>query len=170
MTLSFDEITDDEQFEDLIISYFEDLKNEKIHQIKDVIIKPSGTGTDGGRDILIDFNISDNIHTFKRRWIIQCKFHNTNISTNKIADINIPTLIHSYKASGYLLVCKKRPTSKLTELFERLNDKCKMDYKYLIWSGEQLKSSLLAKSKPKILQQFFPDYYNYCINNKLLVL
>lgn len=170
MTLSFDEIVDDRQFEDLIVSYFDDLKNEKIHQIKDVIVKPSGIGTDGGRDILVDFNISDNIYTFKRRWVIQCKFHNTNISTNKISDINLPTLIHSYKASGYLLVCKKRPTSKLTELFERLNEKCKMDYKYLIWSGEQLKGSLLAKSKPTILQQFFPEYYNYCIQNNLIIL
>lgn len=168
MTINLDEIKSDEQFEDLVIAYFEDLKNEGIHNIKTVKVKPSGTGTDGGRDILVDFTISDNITTFERRWIVQCKFHNRNISTSKIADINIPTLIHSYKASGYLLICKKRPTSKLTDMFERLNDKCKMKYTYLIWSGEQLKSTILTKSKPNILRQFFPSYYTYCINNNLL--
>lgn len=167
MTIDFNEIRDDELFEDLVISYFEELKNEGSHNIVDINVKPSGTGTDGGRDILVDFKITDKITTFDRRWIIQCKFHNSNISTNKISDINLPTLIHSYKATGYLLICKKRPTSKLTDLFERLNKVCKMDYQYLIWSGEQFKRLLLTKSKPEILQQYFPNYYSYCLQNNV---
>ena len=168
MTIDFDEIRDDKHFEDLVISYFEDLKNEGTHNIVDIDVKSSGIGTDGGRDILVNFKITDNITTFDRRWIIQCKFHNSNISTNEISDINLPTLIYSYKATGYLLICKKRPTSKLTNLFERLNKECKMDYQYLIWSGEQLKRLLLAKSKPEILQQYFPNYYAYCLQNNLI--
>lgn len=156
MNLSLDEIENDERFEELIVAYFEDMKNDGI----DVKVQPSGTGIDGGRDILVEFTVDDNIATFQRKWIIQCKFHNSNISTDKIADINIPSLIHSYKASGYLLICKKRPTSKLTELFERLEHNCSFNYKYKILSGEQLIRLILGKRK-SLWQQFFPKYYEY---------
>ncbi len=59
MTLDFNEITDDKKFEDLIVSYFEDLKNEKDDKIIDVNVKLSGTGVDGGRDILVTFKVTD---------------------------------------------------------------------------------------------------------------
>lgn len=101
---------------------------------------------------------------------MQCKFHESNISTNKIADINIPTLVHSYKAIGYLLVCKKDPTSKLTQLFERLEKECTFGYRYQILSGDQflsLLSSSLEGNEP-LIRRFFPKYYDYLIkNNKL---
>lgn len=167
MNLDFKEIQDGDKFEDLVISYFEDLKNEK-NNITKVDVKPSGTGTDGGRDILVSFNVTDGINDFERKWVIQCKFHNRNISTNNINDINIPTLIHSYNADGYLLIIKERPTSKLTDLFERLNDNCKLNYSHIIWSGEQFKRLILTKSIPTILEQYFPKYYKYCKQNNIL--
>ena len=120
MTLDFREISDGQQFEELVAAYFEDLKNEKNPDIVDVVVKPSGIGTDGGRDILVTFQLSDSLVTFKRVWVVQCKFHNENVSPAKLVDVNIPTLLHSYNACGYLLVCKKGPTSKLTDMFERL--------------------------------------------------
>src|SRR5580698_6557605 len=112
MSIDFNEILNPNQFEDLVISYFEDLKNEKANNIIDVNVKPSGTGTDGGRDILVTLQVSDSVSTFYRRWVVQCKFHNSDISTTKISDVNLPTLLYSYNASGYLLVCKQKPTSK----------------------------------------------------------
>ena len=161
------EISDHKKFEDLTVSYFEDLKFEKGHNIIDVEVKPTGVGTDGGRDILVTFKVSDSIVTFERRWVIQCKFHNSDISTDKISDINIPTLLSSYMASGYLLVCKQKPTSKLTEHFEKLESNNGLKKKYIVWSGEQFKRLILVKSKKEILQQYFPEYFNYCITNKL---
>jgi hypothetical protein len=168
MQLDFSELQDDKKFEDLVIAYFEDLKNENVHNLVDIDIKPSGTGTDGGRDILILFKVSEGISTFDRRWVIQCKFHDSKISTDKISDINIPTLIYSYKAAGYLLICKDKPTSKLTELFERLETNCRDCNKYIIWSGEQFKRLIIAKSKKSILQQFFPNYFEYCVKNNIM--
>lgn len=167
MTLDFNEIPDDKKFEDLVVSYFNDLKNEKEQKIIDVAVKPSGVGTDGGRDILVTFKVADGITTFDRTWVVQCKFHATNISTNKIADINIPTLIHSYNASGYLLVCRQKPTSKLTDLLERLETNCKFGHKYAAWDGEQFKRLILVKSKKEILQQYFPKYFNHCVANSI---
>lgn len=167
MTLDFSEISDHKKFEDLVVSYFEDLKFEKGHSIKDVEVKPSGTGTDGGRDILVTIKVSDSVVTFERRWVVQCKFHDSDISTDKISDINIPSLLCSYRASGYLLVCKQKPTSKLTDLFEHLEKENGNRQQFIVWSGEQFKRLLLVKSKKEILQQYFPSYFAYCIKTKI---
>ncbi len=156
MRLSFDEILDGDHFEDLVAAYFEELKNEDDNNIAQVEVLKSGIGTDGGRDILVEFDLSDDIKMFKRKWVIQCKFHDSTISPAKINTINIPTLIHSYGASGYLLVCKTNPTSGLTELFERLNNECKYNYKYECWNGSQLLRKILLKKE--LLQLFFPKY------------
>jgi predicted helicase len=166
MHFELDEITDHRQFEDLAVSYFEDIKNEQGHNIVDIDVKPSGTGTDGGRDILVTLKVTDSIVTFERRWIVQCKFHNSDISTDKISDINIPVLLNSYRASGYLLICRRKPTSKLTDLFERL-ESASDGLKFLVWSGEQFKRLILVKSKRQILQQYFPKYFDYCVKSRI---
>jgi len=167
MTFDFSEISDHKKFEDLVVSYFEDLKFEKGHNIVDVEVKPSGTGTDGGRDILVTIKVSDSVVTFERRWVVQCKFHDSDISTDKISDINIPSLLRSYRASGYLLICKQKPTSKLTDLFENLEKENGNGQQFIVWSGEQFKRLLLVKSKKEILQQYFPSYFDYCIKTKI---
>jgi hypothetical protein len=164
MTLEFNEISDDQQFEELVTSYFEEIKKEKQDDVVNIEVKPPGMGTDGGKDILVTFQVSDSVSTFSRKWVVQCKFHNSNISTDRIADVNIPTLLYSYGASGYLLICKNRPTSKLSELFERLEKECRLGNKYIIWSGEQFKRLLLVKES--LLQQYFPKYFEYLMSKK----
>ena len=159
MKLDLVEIADHKKFEDLVVSYFEDLKSEQVNNITDIKIKPSGVGTDGGRDILITANISDGITTYNKTWVIQCKFHASDISTAILKDINLPTLIHSYHAIGYLLICREKATSKLTDLFERLEQNCIFQNKYIIWNGEQFKTKIL--NREKILEQYFPEYYAY---------
>lgn len=165
--LSFNEIRDHKQFEDFIAAYFENLPTI-IPTIPNIQVQASGVGADGGRDILVHMKMDDiDTKRFKRSWVIQCKFHDSDISTNKIADINIPTLIYSYKAQGYLLVCKQKPTSKLTQLFERLEKSCIFGYRYEIWSGERIKYHIISnlKNNRAIIQQFFPKYFDYCIKN-----
>ncbi len=158
-SLSFEEITDGDHFEDLVAEYFRDLKNDSDNNITNVKISQSEKGTDGGRDILIEFDLSDDIKIFKRKWVIQCKFHTSTISPSKINTINIPTLVHSYNAAGYLLVCKSRPTSGLTELFERLNKECKNKYHYECWTGNQFINKLYIRENLHSL--FFPKYQEY---------
>ncbi|MGV9004433.1 restriction endonuclease [Flavobacterium sp.] len=159
MNLSFDEISDGDHFEDLTAEFFRSLKNDAENNITNVEVFQSGIGVDGGKDILIEFDLSDEIKIFKRKWIIQCKFHEDTISPSKIQSVNIPTLIHSYGASGYLLICKSRPTSGLTNLFERLNKECKNNYHYECWNGSQFLSKLLVKYDLHAL--FFPKYHDY---------
>jgi hypothetical protein len=157
--LSFNEIKDWKQFEELVVAYFRSFAELPGSKIVSVKADPPATGQDGGIDIIVDFLMTDFIQEFKRRWVVQCKYHNQAISPSKISDVNIPTLIHSFNACGYLLVCKERPTTKLTELFGRLKEKCSHKYDYMIWTGEEFRGKLL--SAPSILhEQFFPRYFN----------
>jgi hypothetical protein len=143
------------------------LKNEKDSNISNIEVIPSGIGSDGGRDILINFELNDQVTNFIRKWVVQCKFHKNSISTAQINKVNIPTLIHSYNASGYLLICKSSPTSGITNLFERLNQECAFKYHYECWNGAKFLSKLLHRTR--ILEQYFPKYYKAyqeSINNK----
>jgi predicted helicase len=159
MTLDFDEIRDGTHFEDLVVAYFNELKKGKNSIISNVKTKQSGVGTDGGRDILVEFELYDAVVNFNRKWVVQCKFHEANISTTHINKINIPSLVHSYKAEGYLLICKNNPTSGITDLFERLNNECKFRYHYECWTGEIFKSKLSVTES--LQAQFFPKYHEF---------
>ena len=162
--LSISEIRDWRQFEDLVAAYFRGLVDYPGNNIADVDVKPSGDGADGGRDIIVDLLISDDIKTFKRTWIVQCKFHTRPISPAEINEINIPSLIHSYRGDGYLLICSSRPTSGITNLFERLNEKCKDGYLYECWNGTQFLKKLLYRED--IHSLFFPNYFRYVETKK----
>src|SRR4051812_19575159 len=137
--LDFAEISNWRDFEDLVADYFQEVQKEE-QNIIEVRVQPTGVGSDGGRDILVTFRITDSIIPFERRWVIQCKFYKTAVSKNRLSTINIPTLIHEYGADGYLLVCKGDVTSKVSEMFENLERECKLGYRYVFWRGNELKS------------------------------
>jgi predicted helicase len=164
MNLDFDQIIDGTHFEDLVTAYFNELKKDKNCNISNVKTKQSGVGTDEGRDILVEFDLYDAVVDFKRKWVIQCKFHNNNISPAQINSINIPSLIHSHRASGYLLICKKNPTSGTTKLFERLNKECKFKYRYECWTGANFISKLTFVEN--LHSQFFPKYHQFVENKR----
>ena len=157
--LSFDEIRSGEEFEDLVAQYFRVIKGSEGNSIKDVRVEPSGKGSDGGRDILLVFELYDSIMKFQRKWVVQCKFL-SKLSTGKsdIGDVNIPTLIHEYGAEGYLLIVRNEVTNELQNSFDRLNQSCKLGYTYEIWRGSQF-LSLLGVAPKSLIEQYFPNYY-----------
>lgn len=159
MNLEYDEIKNGDQFEELVAEYFRLVKKNEDQNISNVKVEQSGIGTDGGVDILVEFEFSDDITVFKRRWVVQCKFHKENISPSKIQTINIPTLLHSHRASGYLLICRESPTSGLTQFFNRLNKECKEGHRYMCWTGSQFKNKLLLMEG--LHQAYFPKYFNF---------
>lgn len=164
--LSLDEITSWRTFENLVADYFREVKNDKEFNVEHVEIKESGIGKDSGRDILVKLTLNDAIVSFKRIWVIQCKFHKGNIGKAQIADVNIPTLVHEYAANGYLLVCKADVTSGLTESFEELNKKCKFGYKYICWSGESFLRRIQFKN---VAKKYFPKYADFLAKKELFV-
>lgn len=155
--ISYDEISDGSHFEQLARAYFNELKVDLDH-VRDIQVDKTGDGADGGIDIIVTYEYSDDIKLFTRKWIVQCKFHSKNISTNDINSVNIPALIHSKNANGYLLICKENPTSKLTNFFKDLNDNCLHGYKYQIWDGIEFIKKV--SFKPNLFPVFFPKYNN----------
>ncbi len=159
MKISIEEIKDWEEFEDLVAGYFREVKNEEESNISSVLVEPSGKGSDGGRDILVTFQVNDSIITYPRKWVIQCKFYDKSISKKHLATVNIPSIIHEYGADGYLLVCKNNPSQKVTEMFENFRKNCRFKYNYWIWEGRELLNRIQIKDN--LLKQYFPKYYKF---------
>jgi len=157
--LDLDEISDWQTFESLLTDYFKEVKEDR--NIKDIIVEPSGEGSDGGRDILVTFLITDSVVSFERKWVVQCKFYQRAVSKAELASVNIPTLIHEYNADGYLLVCRGNVTSNVSKMFEDLRAKCKMGYSYIIWTASDLITQLLVQPPQPLIQKYFPEYYEF---------
>ncbi len=158
-TIEFDEISNWQMFEDLVADYFKEIKEER--NIKDITVEASGEGADGGRDILVTFQITDFIITFERKWVVQCKFYQQLVSKAHLSTINIPTLIHEYNADGYLLVCRGNVTSGVSNMFENLREKCKMGYSYIYWTGSDFTTQLYVQPPQPLIQKYFPEYYEF---------
>ena len=158
MKISLDEITNWQEFENLVADYFRLIKDDTKNDVFDVEVKLSGTGSDGGRDILLTLLLRDSVVSFKRKWIVQCKFYNRSVSKSHIFDVNIPSLIHEYGADGYLLICKTTAQSELTKSFEQLNQNCKFQYRYEIWTGDEF-ALKVVNSTPLLFEKYFPDFF-----------
>ncbi len=157
--LSLNEIKKWNDFEDLVAAYFRQVKLDKEVNIESVEVQQTGTGGDGGRDILVSFIVNDSVMTFKRIWVVQCKFYNQDVSKSHLSDINIPSLIHQYAANGYLLICKKNITSTLSASFESLNKNCKFGYRYEFWNQNNLLGRI--RLKEEVVKTFFPLHAKY---------
>jgi hypothetical protein len=158
-SLSISEIRTWSSFENLVADYFREVQKDKEFNVKNVVVNPTGSGMDGGRDILVTLTVDDSIITFHRKWVIQCKFYSTDVKKSNLADINLPSLIHEYGANGYLLVCKNGVTSGLSTSFEALNLNCKFGYKYEFWNQSQLLKRILYKRE--LIDAYFPKYSQF---------
>ncbi len=147
--LTFDEIENGYEFENLVESY--------LRNLPDTEVEKSGKGSDGGLDILLKIRVTDSITDFTRKWVVQCKFHKGTVGKSTISDVNIPTLIHEHKADGYLLVCRRDINSRLSDSFRNLRENCKFKYNYEIWTGSQLKDRIILDKK--VIQKYFPNYW-----------
>lgn len=163
MKLDFSEIKDWKEFEDMIAEYFRQIKAEGNHVI-DVAVEQSGNGPDGGRDIIVTLRINDSIQSFERKWLIQCKFHSGILKESELSTINIPGKIHEYGADGFLLITKEEVHSNITKMFENFRENCRLHYSYDIWNGNNLKTRLQEKNK--LLQRYFPEYYNFTVQQE----
>lgn len=143
------------QFENLVAAYFHSLKNspESGYGIYDV--QGPSVGPDGGKDILVKFRMNDGINEQYWDWVIQCKKSIRTIGLKSIADSNIPSLIHSLGAIGYLLVCSNDVSSSLQTKFEELNRNCRFHYKYKYWIGAEFQRKLSELGDERLLQSYF---------------
>ncbi len=163
--LSLDEIPDWQNFQQLVCGYFHAVKQDKEFNVDDVEVAVTGDGSDGGRDILVTLNVNDSINTFKRIWVVQCKFHNANISKSDLNDYNIPSLLHEYGAHGYLLVCRNSVTSPVSRMFEGLKANCPYKRSYAFWTGDDLLQRVRLKNN--LIDHFFPKHSMFLKQQKV---
>ena len=163
MRLNLSEIENWREFEDLVADYFKDIQKHPENNVTEVLVESSGHGGDGGRDILVTFRVFDSIFVHQKKWVIQCKFYKDSLSKSNLATVNIPSLIHEYGADGYILICKNGVTAKVSEMFENLRRNCKFQYKYLIWTGNQLIGKIMPRAE--LVEQYFPKYLIFTRNS-----
>lgn len=164
MKIDFKEIGNWEEFEDLTAEYFRQVK-ARDNNIIDVRVEPTGNGSDSGRDILVTFRVNDSVQTFKRIWVVQCKFVSNIVKEKELATINIPGKIHQYGADGFLLVVKNRIHSNISKMIEDYRKNCWANYSYEFWTGQEFKKRI--KDIDNLVEQFFPEYHNYTKRREL---
>lgn len=152
-------------FEDLVTAYFKEIQTIKESNVESVDVKQTGSGSDGGKDILVRLRVYDGIDRFDRTWVVQCKFLDRNVGKADLADVNIPSLVHEYNANGYLLVCKNHVTAALSESFERLSQNCRFGYQYVFWN----QNGLLSRIRPhdRLISHYFPGHYRYLLEQRM---
>lgn len=158
MKIDFSEIKDWQEFEDLVADYFREIKSSNNNLI-DVRVEPSGSGPDGGIDILLTFDVDDSIISFKRIWVVQCKFYERNLLKNHLSDVNIANLLLEYNADGYLLICKNNFHSGVTNMFENLRNQASNNKNFEIWNGNHFRHKLGLMGM--LHKSYFPKYYQY---------
>lgn len=156
--IDFSEIDDWEQFENLASRYFNEIIELEENHLTEVWVDKTGSGPDGGRDILLTLRINDSIMPFERRWVVQCKFHET-LKKSNLDNIHIATLIEEHRADGYLLICKNSVTSGVTTTFDNLRRNCRRNYKYVIWNGSDFAERLYKTNN--LQEHFFPKFFEY---------
>ena len=65
-----------------------------------------------------------------------------------------------------MLVCRNGVTSNVSKMFENLEDKCKMGYSYMIWTGSEFITQLYMQPPRPLIQKYFPEYYGFLQSKK----
>lgn len=156
--ITFDEIPDWQTFQDLVADYFRYLKNDSI---KEVQVEQVGIGPDGGVDIFVNFRLTDSVHCYNRKWIVQCKFYNEIVLKSHLKDVNPSSLVAEHGADGYLLVCKNDVQSGLAAALKQHQTNSPNNRCYAYWSGNQFITQLHQIPLRPVIQRYFPRYYEY---------
>jgi hypothetical protein len=92
---------------------------------------------------------------------VQCKYSEdyTAIGKKMLSEVNIPSLIHEYRADGYLLVSNSTLSAPLTLQFERFQKDCKFGYRYDFWDGDRFLVRIGYQSS--LWPAFFPAYNKF---------
>jgi hypothetical protein len=162
--LSFDEIRDWEQFQELVAEFFRTCKTDGSLNVTEVEAMVSGRGPDGGCDIEVILRLHDGIKPFHRKWIVQCKFHSDTVGLPEMASGSIPDLLHQYNADGYLLICRNSLSARLTDQLKALAQGCRHGRHYCWWSGDEFIKQL--RSKPTLIEHFFPKYHLFILERE----
>lgn len=123
--LDFATLTD-ERFEDLIEALFRTKATLSPVEVESptkglpravLSVSRSGRGADGARDLLVTTLVVDCIAPRTVRWVVQCKHKAVSGKSvgpgDFIGDFNFREVVSHHDATGYLLACSTRPSTRL---------------------------------------------------------
>lgn len=166
--LDFTTLTD-EQFEDLIEALFRakalpsplDTLNSTENFLSAVLsVSRSGRGADEGRDLLVTTLLADCIASRTIRWVVQCKHKavsGKSVGPGDFAnDFNFSEVLTHHDATGYLLACSTRPSTRLQAHIDKLASDSDT-HKYVVWDYSKICEEVFRHDG--VMQQFFPEAY-----------
>lgn len=137
---------------------FELFAREFLNSIGFSIVENPDRGQDGGRDLIVLEKRNGIIGDSEVRWLVSCK-HKAH-SGNAVLQSDEEDLydrVQTHKCNGFMGIYSTVPSSSLHNKFEALKEKCEVK----IFDHEEIERVLLNnKSANKLIQRFFPDYYN----------
>ena len=119
------------------------------------ILERPGIGSDGGRDVLVERILKDDMGEKREIVLVQCKHHAHSRKAVRDSDVGVwRNAMTRYKARGYLLVTDSRVTENLSRSFrEFTNDDINSPYWASFWDVDQLISRL--NQHTEVVDSFF---------------
>jgi hypothetical protein len=167
-TLDFTTLTA-EQFEDLIEALFRAKASlspvdgagstESLpHAV--LTVSRSGRGADEGRDLLLTTLVADCIAPRTIRWVVQCKHKavsGKSVSPSDFAaDFHFREVLSHHNATGYLLACSTRPSTRLQSHLDKLTGDSDT-HMYVVWDYAKICEEVFRHEG--VMRQFFPETY-----------
>lgn len=133
---------------------FEALVCELLQKMGYTILQGPAVGPDGGRDILIERTLKDELAELRERVVVQCKHYAHSGRTVRERDLGVwENTVHRYDAQGYLLVTSTTVTENLSRAFSEFTRSNRPRWA-TYWIGERLE--ILLAGQTEIRDAFFP--------------
>lgn len=118
----------------------------------------SGTGPDGGRDLLFDETGLDLFGKKIRTWLVSCKDYSNSGRAVGIEDLGaIVEAAQQHGAQGFLLVCTTHPSAAAVERLKAIESNKANPLVTHVWDGVTLERLLSSPRAWAVAQRFMPS-------------
>jgi hypothetical protein len=118
----------------------------------------SGSGPDGGKDLICVEELKSIFQNTTRNWLIQCKHKaksGRSVGVSDLDDITSSCIQHN--CVGYLLVTTTQPSSGVVERLEQITKNETTPIVASYWDAVELERKLTTPQQWCIAQRFFPN-------------
>lgn len=129
--------------------------------IREILIRSSfevhwtGTGPDGGRDLVAIERALGPLAQFERRWLVSCKHYANSGRSVGLDDVtDISDACAAVDASGFLLACSTQPSSTVVRRLEEIELNRGIVTRY--WDSIELEKRLDSPSTFPLINIFLP--------------
>lgn len=135
---------------------FESLVCQLLEAMGYRILEKPAVGVEGGRDVLVERTLKDDMGERREKVVVQCKHYAHSGKAIGDKDLGVwENAMKRYRARGYLLVTDTRPTENLSKSFREYTEDDSNAPKWAaFWDVDELISHL--NKYPHVRDSFFP--------------